>query len=117
MSNFNESSSRSSAFSGFFLGWDNSEPPQLWVWKGEPGDETAEPWQKIQSEEHYVLVYIGDPGEWSYLGIVSLTDDINRAVKMTLDEARLKWNCMGVKADWQVWSIRPGITLDAMISV
>lgn len=40
--------SRASAFAGFFLGWDNSEPPQLWVWRGEPGDETAEAWQKIQ---------------------------------------------------------------------
>ncbi len=33
---------------GFFVGWDNSEPPQLWVWRGEPGDETAEAWQKIE---------------------------------------------------------------------
>lgn len=33
---------------GFFLACDNSEPPQLWVWRGEPGDETAEPWQKIE---------------------------------------------------------------------
>jgi hypothetical protein len=34
--------------SGFFLGWDNSEPPQFWVWRGEPGDETAEAWQRVQ---------------------------------------------------------------------
>jgi hypothetical protein len=40
--------SRASAFAGFFLGWDNSEPPQLWVWLGEPGDETAEAWQRVQ---------------------------------------------------------------------
>lgn len=40
--------SRASAFAGFFLGWDNSEPPQLWVWRGEPGDETAEAWQKVE---------------------------------------------------------------------
>lgn len=33
---------------GFFVGWDSSEPPQLWVWRGEPGDETAEAWQKVQ---------------------------------------------------------------------
>lgn len=32
---------------GFFLGWDNSEPPRLWVWKGDPGDETAEAWIQI----------------------------------------------------------------------
>lgn len=30
----------------FWLGWDNSEPPQLWVWRGEP-DESAEPWQRV----------------------------------------------------------------------
>lgn len=40
--------SRASAFAGFFLGWDNNEPPRLWVWRGEPGDETAEAWQKVE---------------------------------------------------------------------
>jgi hypothetical protein len=32
---------------------------------------------------------------------------------MTLDEAEGEWGCMSVKADWQVWSVRPGIVLDA----
>lgn len=32
---------------GFFLAYDNSEPRQLWVWKGER-DETAEPWSRVQ---------------------------------------------------------------------
>ena len=31
----------------FHLAYDNSDPPQLWVWRGEPGDETAEPWQRV----------------------------------------------------------------------
>ena len=31
---------------GFYIGWDNSDKPQLWVWRGEP-DESAEPWQRI----------------------------------------------------------------------
>lgn len=34
------------AIKQFFLGWDNSEPAQLWVWRGDP-DESAEPWQRI----------------------------------------------------------------------
>lgn len=32
-----------SVLGGFFLSWDSSEPPQLWVWRGVP-DESAEPW-------------------------------------------------------------------------
>jgi hypothetical protein len=36
---------------GFFLAYDNSDPPQLWVWRGEPEDETAEPWQRVLSSE------------------------------------------------------------------
>ena len=35
-----------SVINGFFIGWDNSDKPQLWVWRGEP-DESAEPWQRI----------------------------------------------------------------------
>lgn len=73
------------------------------------------------NEQHtngrYVLVYLGDAGKWSYLGISNLTDNIEKADIMTLDEAKRKWNSMSVKADWQVWSIRPGIVLDAMISM
>lgn len=34
-------------FKGCFLADDNSNPPQLWVWRGEPGDETAEAWQRV----------------------------------------------------------------------
>ena len=33
---------------GFFLARDNNDPQQLWVWKGVPGDETAEPWMRVQ---------------------------------------------------------------------
>jgi hypothetical protein len=33
--------------SGFFLAFDNSEPPQLWVFRGDPTDECAEPWQRV----------------------------------------------------------------------
>ena len=65
----------------------------------------------------YVLVFIEDSGKWSYLGITNLTDNIEKAAIMTFDEAKRKWNSMSVKANWQVWSIRSGIVLDAMISV
>ena len=41
---------------GFFLEWDNSEPPQLWVWRGEPGDEAAEPWQRVVSDGRFRVV-------------------------------------------------------------
>ena len=33
---------------GFFLAHDNSDPPQLWVWRGQPGDEAAEPLVRVQ---------------------------------------------------------------------
>ena len=36
---------------GCFLAEDNSEPTQLWVWRGKPGDETAEPWQRVTGLE------------------------------------------------------------------
>lgn len=32
---------------GHFLAFDNSDPPQLWVWRGDIGDEAAEPWQRV----------------------------------------------------------------------
>jgi len=69
----------------------------------------------------YVLVYVGDEGEWQffkdqnlYLGVANLTDSVEHAAMMTLDEAEGKWGCMSVKDDWQVWSVRPGIVLDAI---
>lgn len=33
----------SQSVGGFFLAFDNSNPPQLWVWRGAK-DESAEPW-------------------------------------------------------------------------
>lgn len=63
----------------------------------------------------YVLVYIGYEGEYKYLGIGKLTDNIENAVMMTRDEVERKWNSMSVKFDWQVWSVRPGIVLDACV--
>lgn len=33
------------AVDGYFLGLDNSDPPQLWVWRGD-GD-AAEPWHRV----------------------------------------------------------------------
>lgn len=30
----------------FFIGWDNSKPPQLWVFRGDH-DESAEPWMRV----------------------------------------------------------------------
>jgi hypothetical protein len=39
---------RTAASAGCFLAYDNSDPPQLWVWRGEPGDESSEPWQPVK---------------------------------------------------------------------
>ena len=36
-----------SVVGGFFLAYDNSDPAQLWVWRGDPADESAEPWQQV----------------------------------------------------------------------
>lgn len=41
----------STVVAGFFLAWDNSDPPRLWVWRGEPGDETSEPWVMVASSK------------------------------------------------------------------
>ena len=68
----------------------------------------------------FVLVYIGE-SEWQffksqnlYLGVANLTDSVEHAAMMSLDDAEKKWDCMTVKDDWQIWSVRPGIVLDAM---
>lgn len=34
-----------------FVAWDNSDPPQLWAWAGEYGDETAEPLFRLPADE------------------------------------------------------------------
>lgn len=68
----------------------------------------------------YVLVFIGTDGkEWQYfksqnlyLGQAMLTDTVEDAAKLTLDDAEAKWDCMTVKDDWAIWSVRPGIVLD-----
>lgn len=31
-----------------FIGFDNSDPPQLWTWRGEEGDESAEAWEHLR---------------------------------------------------------------------
>lgn len=33
-----------------FIELDNSDPPQLWAWAGEPGDESSEPLFRLPSE-------------------------------------------------------------------
>lgn len=34
-----------------FEDWDNSDPPQWWLWAGEPGDESAEPLRRLPEPE------------------------------------------------------------------
>ena len=68
----------------------------------------------------YVLVFIGTDGkEWQffksqnlYLGSAMLTDSVEDAAMLTLDEAESKFDCMTVKDDWAIWSVRPGVVLD-----
>lgn len=33
-----------------FIDLDNNDPPQLWAWAGEPGDESSEPLFRLPSE-------------------------------------------------------------------
>jgi len=68
----------------------------------------------------YVLVYVGE-GDFEffknqnlYLATI-LTDSVEQAAMMTIDEAEEKWGRMTVKEDWQIWSVRPGIVLNAKI--
>ena len=68
----------------------------------------------------YVLVFIGTDGkEWQYfksqnlyLGSAMLTDSVEDAAMLTLDDAESKLDCMTVKDDWAIWSVRLGIVLD-----
>lgn len=34
-----------------FVAWDNSDPPQLWAWSGEYGDESSEPLFRLPAAE------------------------------------------------------------------
>lgn len=45
-----------SADVGFFVAFDNSDPQQLWVWRGQYGDESAEPWQPVTGFQSRVEV-------------------------------------------------------------
>jgi len=56
-----------------YVGWDNSDPPQLWAWAGEYGDESSEPlfrlpadglraeWQQMKAEIEDLRRRIADP--------------------------------------------------------
>ena len=46
-----------------FVGIDNSDPPQLWLWVGDPGDETAEPWMRLRHDSSVRLVREEDDHE------------------------------------------------------
>lgn len=66
----------------------------------------------------YVLAYIPEQ-EYKYfkeqnlyLGCATLTDDINNACLMTLEEAENYFSHMHVKSDWEIWSVKTGLTLD-----
>lgn len=80
----------------------------------------SQPPRRIETPS-YVLVYVGDQDEWRffkdgnlYLGVANLTDSLEYAAMMTLDEAERKWGCMSIKADWQIWSVKTEIVLDAI---
>jgi hypothetical protein len=74
---------------------------------------------KIKEEEKkYVLAYIAEAEhkyfkeQNLYLGTAILTDDINNACLMTLEEAESYFSYMNVKADWEIWSVKIGLSLD-----
>lgn len=46
-----------------------------------------------------------------YLGIAILTDSLEEAAKMTLDEAEGKLECM-TDNNWTIWSVKEGLVLD-----
>ena len=59
-----------------FVGWDNSDPPQLWAWAGEYGDESSEPLFRL-------------PADWLRTEWEQLKQDIER-LRTSISEPRMK---------------------------
>lgn len=66
------------------IGYDNSDPPQLWAWNGEQ-DESAEPWFRIKfadivetMQELFERVDELEPGEPSIVDL--MLRDLDNAV-------------------------------------
>jgi len=76
----------------------------------------------MSDTKRYVLVYAGLDkkgnadnryfvGQNLYLGIANITDSLELATIMSLEEAEKVWGLMAAKKDWQIWSIRDSIVL------
>lgn len=75
---------------------------------------------ELTEDRKYVLVYWDDAQRQTfyfkeqnlYFGTAILTDDVNHACLMTLQEAIDTWKCMSVKDDWEIWSVKQGLVLE-----
>ena len=66
------------------------------------------------SDKMYVLLYKGDQffkEQNLYLGSAVLTNDIDSAAQMTLEEAEKKYSCMKEKDDWKIFRVVIGLRL------
>lgn len=64
---------------------------------------------------NYVLVYKSNQFYTSqnlYLGCANLTNKLEDARVMTLEDAEITFGLMTDKTDWEIWSVRTGIVLD-----
>jgi hypothetical protein len=46
-----------------------------------------------------------------YLGAAILTESLQKAKKMPLEEAESSWRCMNEQESWQIWSTDIGVIL------
>ena len=66
------------------------------------------------SEKTYVLLHKDDQffkEQNLYLGSAILTNDIDSAAQMTLEEAEKKYGCMKAKDDWKIFRVVIGLRL------
>jgi len=64
---------------------------------------------------NYVLVYKGNQFYTSqnlYLGCANLTQRLQDARVMTLEDAEITFGLMANPTEWEIWSVRTGIVLD-----
>ena len=73
---------------------------------------------ELSASRCYVLVHVGDERERRYfkeqnlyLGSAILTNDIDSAAQMPLEEAEKKYGCMKDKDDWKIFRVVIGLRL------